>query len=208
MIYAYAVCDKEAVDPPPRRRGLGGAALRVTAVDGLAAVYSRHRTLQPRPSRTHERTVEAVMDAGAVLPMRFGTVLPDESALSQALAARRAELSSRLRLVRGRVELGLRVMPRRPAQRHASGRDYLLGRVQEQRDARELQEALTPLASETRVRRHATPPALLAAAYLVDRDDVPAFRARVEELAAAYPGIRAICSGPWPPYSFAAEEDT
>ena len=98
MIYAYAVCDRPAADPPPRRRGLGGAALRVALADGLAVLYSRHRTLRPRPSPeamwAHERAVEALMERGAVLPMRFGTMMADEAALTEALAARRDELAA------------------------------------------------------------------------------------------------------------------
>jgi hypothetical protein len=216
VIYAYAVCERAAADPPPRRRGLGGAALRVALEDGMAVVYSRHRTLRPRPSPeamwAHERAVEALMERGAVLPMRFGTMLADETELVEALAARRDEFAAALNRVRGRVEIGLRVVQDRPAaqaRRADSGRAYVLARVEEhrraERAARELHAPLAALACESRLRRPA-PPTLLAAAYLVERRDVAAFRARAEEVAAACPGVRAVFSGPWPPYSFASEE--
>jgi Gas vesicle synthesis protein GvpL/GvpF len=212
VIYAYAVCEHAAADPPPRRRGLGGATLRLARADGLAALYSRHRTLRPRPSPeamwAHERAVEALMERGAVLPMRFGTVLADEAALTAALADRREALAAGLSRVRGRVEVGLRVLPDRPARSAGSGRAYLLERMDEHRAARELHAALAAHARESAVRTPAPPPALLAAAYLVERADAAAFHDRVHELAAGFPGVRAVCTGPWPPYSFVPEEES
>jgi hypothetical protein len=45
-------------------------------------------------------------------------------------------------------------------------------------------------------------PELLRAAYLVDRREVPRFRATVERLQSAHPDAAILCTGPWPPYSF------
>jgi hypothetical protein len=50
--------------------------------------------------------------------------------------------------------------------------------------------------------RPAQPPEALRAAYLVDRDAVGAFAARVAQLQAAQHGAQILCTGPWPPYSF------
>jgi hypothetical protein len=47
---------------------------------------------------------------------------------------------------------------------------------------------------------------LLNAAYLVDRDRVPQFRAAVESLAADRPDGAVVLTGPWPGYSFASLE--
>jgi hypothetical protein len=43
---------------------------------------------------------------------------------------------------------------------------------------------------------------MLSAAYLVDRERVDSFRARVEELGEEIDGAAVVCTGPWPPYSF------
>jgi hypothetical protein len=206
VIYAYAVCEREAVQPPPEGRGIGGAVLRVAFADGVAALYSRHRKLRPEPSAAtmwaHERAVEAVMRSGAVLPMRFGTTLPDEAALVASLLARRDELAARLREVRGRVEIGVRVTRAPRHGRPRSGREYLLGRAREQRAARDVHAALSELAHDSRVRPR---PAELVGAYLVDRDAAEAFMAEVERVAGARREVRARCTGPWPPYSFAED---
>jgi hypothetical protein len=46
----------------------------------------------------------------------------------------------------------------------------------------------------------------LNAAYLVARADVAAFREAVARLEHA-PGVTVVCTGPWPPYSFATEAE-
>jgi hypothetical protein len=45
------------------------------------------------------------------------------------------------------------------------------------------------------------------AAYLVDRDRVGAFRARIEELESQNANVQIVCTGPWPPYSFSSMEN-
>jgi hypothetical protein len=45
---------------------------------------------------------------------------------------------------------------------------------------------------------------ILRAAFLVARDGAERFEAEVRSAADASEGLRCECSGPWPPYSFAA----
>ena len=74
----------------------------------------------------HERVVERIMTDRAVLPMRFGSRLPDDDALRELLAARRQEFLATLQRVRGRVEVSVRAMQqggeRPPAARSRSPR--------------------------------------------------------------------------------------
>jgi Gas vesicle synthesis protein GvpL/GvpF len=216
VIYVYAIGDAATLPPEPAGRGLGGARLHVLARDGLAAVLSRHRTLRPEPSPAllwaHEAVVERLMAAGTVLPLRFGTVLDGDDALAATLAERRDDLAAGLERVRGRVELGVRVLGSPPQARPTgaqSGRAYLMARRDAHRRAeREAAEVHAPLAAQAhdaRLRAPAPPPAILAAAYLVDRSAVAAFRARVGALAAARADVAIACTGPWPPYSFVPE---
>jgi hypothetical protein len=221
MIYAYAICEPATAATPPRRRGLGGAALRVLRCDGLAAVYSRHRSLRPRPSPElvlgHEGVIEAVMARGPVLPLRFGTQLESEQQLTTLVSQRRDQLLRALDRVRGHVEIGVRVIPERAAPRagaagrERSGREHLLALARHQRGAdraaRDLHAPLAALATASVVREHPAPPAVLVSSYLVDAAAVAEFRRRAQELAARHEGTSVTVTGPWPPYSFVVGQD-
>jgi Gas vesicle synthesis protein GvpL/GvpF len=156
----------------------------------------------------HEEVVEALMADRDLLPVRYGTRLEDDAAAAHAIAARRDALATALDRVRGAVELSLRVVP---ADAHAalgaaaSGTEYLRERA---RAAGALDRVATavhePLAALARASTSRTiDPVELRAAYLVDRDAVEAFADRVAALQSEHPELRLLCTGPWPPYSFA-----
>ena len=213
MIYAYAIHGGDEPPSSPSDRGLGGAQLRRTACRGIAATFTRHRTLQPRPTPrmlwSHEAVVRSLMRRMAVLPLRFGTMLADEDALRAILAEHHEALAQGLERVRDRVELSVTVRGGPPQESHqdeASGRAYLMARREahhrSERAAGEVHEPLAALARDARLRAPAPPPMILAAAYLVDRPEVDAFKARVVALAAARDDLSIVGTGPWPPYSF------
>ncbi|MBV8734706.1 MAG: GvpL/GvpF family gas vesicle protein [Solirubrobacterales bacterium] len=218
MIHAYLICEPATAAPLPKRRGLRGAKLRATTAEGLAAVYSSHRSFGASPELVlaHERVIEAVMERGPVLPLRFGTRLEHERDLVAFMGARRAELLAAIDRVRGRVEMGLRVIPRvrRGGQRDetSSGRAYLLERVEKhrlsERAKREVHLPLTRLATADVVATRVTPPAILAASYLVPADRVENFRTAAGRLAAGVAEVQSFVTGPWPPYSFVALDET
>lgn len=217
MIYAYGICEATGTPSPADRRGLGGTKLRTLQLGGLAAVYSCHRSLRLQPSRelilSHEHVLETMMARGPVLPLRFGTQLERPEHLASALEERREEMVQALERVRGHAELAVRAIPTDPfpsraAAREGHGRRYLLARVEEhhraERVTRDLHAPLAALASESILREHVEPPAIMVAAYLVPTDAVPAFRASAERLAADQHELRVVVTGPWPPYNFVA----
>jgi Gas vesicle synthesis protein GvpL/GvpF len=221
VIYAYGLGEAGATVAPADVRGLGGARLHTLEVGGLAAVHSRHRTLRPRPTRAamwaHERVVEAMMERGPMLPLRFGTMLDGPDRLRAELEARGPELLDALQRVVGCVELGVRVLAEPAAERapvadgeRASGRAYVEARLREHRRAERLRgEVHAPLAELARASRRkglAAAPTLLSAAYLVERARETEFRARAAALGRALEGARLVCTGPWPPYSFVGRE--
>ena len=106
MIWVYAICDRPdlAVDPP----------LESVRVGDLVAVFAR-RAEDPAGSALdalweHERVVERLMADRTVLPMRFGTKFGALDGLTAAIEARRSDLYARIDRVRGRVEIGVRVV--------------------------------------------------------------------------------------------------
>jgi Gas vesicle synthesis protein GvpL/GvpF len=216
VIWVYAICDLPD-NPPPRRRGLAQAPLEGVRHGPLLAVVSRH---EQTPADTaldalwvHERVVERLMGDRAVLPMRYGTKLGDDAALRASLAEREGELLAALDRVRGRVELSVRAMQPHGTNGDAAaialpttGREYLLSRLHDGRRAEQaaaaVHQPLAALAVAARRWPGRVPGEVLRAAYLVDRAVVPRFRATVERLQRDQPAAL-LCTGPWPPYSFA-----
>jgi hypothetical protein len=221
MLYVYAISESpqlaEAV-------GLHGSPVRAIGDRSPYAVASEHQELPPQPSERdlwrHELVVEGAMDAGAVLPLRFGATLADEAGLRRLLDERGREFTRLLESVRGAVELGVRARltsPRRARDGTADdeltdasgpGTTYLLGvRARERRFGAAIAQVHEPLAALARRSalgsRHRAG-AAMKAAYLVERDLVNAFRARVDGLALEL-DANISCTGPWPPYSFSME---
>jgi hypothetical protein len=82
----------------------------------------------------------------------------------------------------------------------SSGAAYLRARTTRSQAADSVHAALAALARDSRTRVGVEP---LRAAYLVDRHAVAGFVSRVRELQDAQPELAILCTGPWPPYSFA-----
>jgi gas vesicle protein GvpL/GvpF len=209
-VYLYAITDNRQTHVPD--------GLHVIGVDGIAGVYGSPPEEELRATEAtlwaHEAVVEALMEGGAVLPARFGTVLESVDRLREELAARQEQFARGLDRVRGRVELGVRaVWPERAGATTAaeSGRAYLERKVAEQRAAEDavasVHEPLRRLAVEATARVEQTPCLTVIAAYLVDRGDVERFRDEAERLAHALEGVTLACTGPWPPYSFTDEQE-
>jgi hypothetical protein len=243
-MYLYAITDQPELPMPaePGLEGVGGCETHPYNVthQNIAAVVSPLAATKVPPTEDnvwrHEAVVEALMADRTVLPVRFGTVLTDEAAVQATLAAHYADFVASLNRVRGRVELSLRVLwisdPSAPLRtgfrlpiadcrlpNHepeiASGRAYLMARLEEERQrqawrqqaealAAELHIPLDRLAVESTRQVLVTPRLLLTAAYLVERGQVAAFRREVEVLSTAHPELRFLCTGPWPAYSFAS----
>jgi Gas vesicle synthesis protein GvpL/GvpF len=214
MIHLYALLDAAAEVPPVQ--GLDDAQVEARRVDGVTAVVSaltRPVEASAQAAVRHGSVVDAVAARNdAVLPARFGTAFADEDALAAAVVSRSDELRTRLEHVRGCVELGVRARwDAEPAGETAepptTGREYLRARYARYARARELADRVHPplaeLSRDTRRVDGLATGGSVRAAYLVPDDAVDAFRARVEALERAHPGITLVCTGPWPPYSFA-----
>ena len=181
MIELYAITRHPAPPLPDV------APLQLVPTGRLAAVCApagADDEITPEALWRHEEVVEALMADRDVLPVRYGTRFDDEAAAARAVEERRDDFDAALRRVRGAVELSVRVIA-----------------VGEPRDAAPVHAALAALA-----RAHARRPArgeLLRAAYLVEREAVGRFSDAVGRLQGENPDLRLLCTGPWPPWSFA-----
>jgi hypothetical protein len=197
VIELYAITDDPAPPDPP---------LRAIRCDGLTALCApaEPRELTADALWRHEEIVEALMEERDLLPVRFGTLVPDEDAATRAVLERREQLVAGLERVRGAVELAVRAHPRERGEDTApdseSGLDYMLARARRGEAVRLVHEPLAFIARDSVVQRG---PELLRAAYLVDRDAVESFVSLVRRVQESDSGLDVLCTGPWPPYSFA-----
>jgi hypothetical protein len=221
-LYLYAITDART-GAPSQSAGIRGAPLAVVTHRDLAAVVSLSEGDGVKPTEAvlweHERVCEAIMEAGPVLPARFGLLFRDERSLEAELAARYGELTTALAHVAGKVELGVRVLRDNESVPEAAeapaiggpGTAYLRALLRERQRADELADAvheeLERLAAASRRQLSRAPAVILSAAYLVDRESTDQFRRRVEVLDSQYPDIALLCTGPWPPYNFVGARD-
>lgn len=215
MLYLYALSEPPTI--LPSMAGLDESVLAVEhlgAIDAIVSVVDSAR-IEPTDEAVlgHAGVVDALAAANAaVLPARFGRGFGDATALRSAVAERSTELQQALARVRGCAELAVRVLAPTNGGRGAveSGGEYMRARLDDQRRTDRLAEELhAPLASLARAATKsvgASPELLLSGTYLVPRDALDRFEARVAELGADHPELTLACTGPWPPYSFATAE--
>jgi hypothetical protein len=213
VIHVYAFAD--GLRALPSVEGLDGAPLEQLSVDGVTTVFSRRDqpTLEPVRERAlvHGEVIDALMrQASAVLPVRFGEAVADETALAASVHDRADALRRGFARVRDCVEIGLRVWGANPDIAASTGAEYMQARRALEQDRREivdgLHRALVALARDARVdERPLQGREQLLAAYLVPRSSVDELQAVVDAFAARHPGLTVVCTGPWAPFSFAEE---
>jgi hypothetical protein len=215
VLYLYAIVEKGRRLPGA---GLWGAPSQAIEQGELAAVVSEHedlsRPLDEDELWAHEKVVEELMEHGAVLPMRAGSVLADAAGVRALLDEQSDRFRRGLERVRGAVELGVRAAGVAAAPKVAAGvRDdegpgtaYMRARLDSQIRS-DLVASRVHAALRGLARDHVSLSKSLAAgdarsAYLVDRDEVEAFISRVEKLGRELDDVSIVCTGPWPPYNF------
>jgi hypothetical protein len=206
VIEIYAITDRVPEQLPPN------ADLRAVSSHGLVALCAPAREDELSAERLWQReaVIEALMEQCDLLPARYGTRVQDEAAAERALAERGTELLEALERVRGAVELSVRVLGDEPEpdEPPTNGADYLRAKAHrataEEATAGGVHGPLAQLARASSQRPGRASHELLRGAYLVDRAAVGRFVDSVEGLQQANPHLRLLCTGPWPPYSFAA----
>lgn len=136
--------------------------------------------------RAHNELLLGALEAGAVVPFRFGTTFPDSGALDEWLERHCEALSSELERLRGTAEWSVEPIGRMP---DVGAADYLGARL------------ATTVKPGLRERLAAASEDSAGDAYLVAGVRQEEFAGAVAELEAE--GYELRVTGPWPPYSFA-----
>jgi hypothetical protein len=233
--YVYGITASSHPALPEDMGGVGDppCPVRVLKEGDLTAVVSdAPEGLRPkrRDLLAHQNVLAEAGAGGVVLPMRFGSLAPDDDTVTGVLAERAEHYKERLRALDGKVEYNVkathqeeavlhRVMSENSeiramteANRQAGGGSYderlRLGemvaaavKAREEQDAGELQSALEPVASAVAAGPESTG-WLLNVSFLVDRDSAESFLAEAEQTRKGHPHIELRVNGPLPPYSF------
>lgn len=212
--YLYAVVERLPARWRPPSSGIGAGAVVARAVDDLTVITSAVETLPrsgPRSWALHHDVVTTTIDADAVLPFRFGTVVPSDE-LETWFGAHRRLVQGSLAQLRGCVEMNVKLL------RLDSGPDTPVnGSRRDRRPAdsprasiRTLAERLVDRAGLERWRfRFVESRSNVAAsvAFLVPRADVASFLTRITPIASHAVSVAIVPTGPWPAYSFAPSFD-
>ena len=222
-LWAYAITEDGHLSGPDGNvdlswlTGVGEAKVRTTTACGLTVLVSDVSLVEfgeaalrenlenldwlDEVAREHHYVIDAAARLFPLLPVRLATVYRGDAAVCAALSERCGQLRDALHRVGGRVEWGVKAYAAPNAAGGASGAQA----VHVELTAKAIGIRLHPPQSAqlSGVRQ----PMLLNAAYLLDTADSVAFTAAVAGIATAHPELRVELTGPWPPYSFAGEDD-
>ena len=197
--YLYAIVERLPTPWRPPPAGVGARPIVVHQVDGLVVIASPLAAPPhggPRTLTLHHDVVVAAMPAEAMLPFRFGALVP-EPELIPWLRAHGPLVRSTLARLRGCVEMNVKLL-RLSADGPASG------------ELRALGERLVERASVETWRYRASDSAGnvgASVAFLLPVAEVPAFLTRIAPVASHAVGAAVVPTGPWPAYSFVPSFD-
>lgn len=237
--YVYCLSDGLSDASVEGLTGVGGAHVRLVSIGGAASVFgvvavvsefAGERVALTRENLlAHNRVNAHVLARVTPLPFRFAT-LSDEARLSAYVASNETALAEGFALVRGCVEMGVKVRldegakAAKPSAVNVEavndeaagvgrGTAFLLAKRQEilggealkaraEEAAARVAACVGGVARERDVRLSPEGPIVVRASHLVAREDVADYRARVRDLGAGLAWMHVLASGPWPPYSF------
>ena len=200
--YLYAIVDRMPTAWRPPTSGLGDASVVPRRVHDVVVLGSLLETVPPPTPRTlavHNDIVATVIDAAALVPFPYGTMVPSAE-LSDWVAGHRALVATALASVRDCVEMSVKLLRLDCAVEERGPRSAEPGRA-----LQELADTLVDRAGlpQWRYRPTGTSANVAASiAFLVPRAELADFLARIAPVASRATGVAVVPTGPWPPYSF------
>jgi hypothetical protein len=210
-LYVFAIT-REA----PAGFEFDGHLIEFIAVNGAVAAIERkaaRRTVSEAALRLqHEIVLQIAARVDEILPVRFGASV-DEQELEQLLTLRQSAIQGALDLVRGRVQMTIRVRDQELAEHVAGGRHPVAPATGtaylEARRAAAARPSPADANAATEAVRHvvvaerhdSTRPPAWSMYHLIER-------ARVRDYLAALSSVELASmtvSGPWPPFAFAPD---
>lgn len=195
--YFYAVAEGLPRRWRPPSAGVADQPVEARAVQDLVLVST---PVPAQPGATpaallrHQEVIDSLLGAEALLPLRFGALVVSERPERWALG-RLPVLRAALGSVRGCVEMTVRLLWLDGLDGPGAAAERLNGL------ARRLAEQAGPYPWRHQSSGRRLNP-LASLAFLVPREEVSTFLARIVPVAARARGVAVVPGGPWPPYSF------
>ena len=226
-LYPYCITETARHETVHDTVGLWGTQPAFLTYQDISILISEAQSKSVPVTRenvlTHERVISRVLAETTPLPFRFGIVIA-RTELDSYIETNRASLRAALDLVRGAVEMSIRVIATegQSARRldseaiEVSGQGAaFLEKKRRQFAEAELSEEQSKeiacwleekLGSISRKSVHSVAPGgrIFSAAYLIGREQLPEYSSRVKMAVSERKDLRILTSGPWPPYSFCA----
>jgi hypothetical protein len=220
-LYVFGIAPAEALpDATVLGMGLAGQPVRGAEAAGLVAIIGAAPPAPVEPTRrnmlAHTALLERAMAEAPILPMRFGTIAPDDATLVRCLTTNQATFRTALSGIEGRVELGVKAswkeglvfreiveqdatlrrlrdrLKTRPQSETYNDRIELGRRVEaalavrRREEAAAILQALSPLAEAEAGLKEIEDTMIVNRAFLVPRAREAAFDAAMEQLGATH----------------------
>ena len=224
-LYVYCLAEKIDALPAPVI-GISGAQVDLIQLEDFSLLVSEFDADSAPPVTrenvlAHDAVVRIVLSATTPLPFRFGTV-QTEAQLGSYIRTHRTALEAKLAAVQGCVEMSVKIISKTnqsdlnaSSERAEDGpgarflnekRREILGGERRAKEAREvaawLEEQVGTFVRQNEITLCPTGKLIVAAAHLVDRDEVAKYRDQLASARNLRPELHFLVSGPWPPYTF------
>ena len=224
-LYVYCILEGlGSLDQP--LRGIADAPVRLLKTDDLAVLVSELDAdtivVNRENALSHAAVVRSLLEHTTPLPFRFGTIIGEEQLVTY-ISSRKPALETKLALVRGCVEMSVKIIRNISDEAGSESKDdraqgvgtaflaekrrEILGNERRAAEAEEisswLHESVHELIREEQVTVRPTEKLVLAVAHLVERTKIVQYREKLGMARQERPELHFLLSGPWPPYSFA-----
>ena len=190
-LYVYGIINKQNFDLDIK--GLRNKLIKKIDFQDIAVLTSDYLVLHPVVEETeamlHAEILNKLAQKITIIPMAFGTVFKDQEILENILTKSHQTAKATLKLIDGKVELGVKVV-KKGLEDEPNGL------------AKEILEPLTKLAVKTIQGDKFSDRLLLNNSFLVEKKKFSQFSEKVGELEEKSPELKFLYTGPWPPYSF------
>ena len=159
-------------------------------VSALTSFYpTLNAVLKEDEAMQHANILKNIAEKTTLIPMSFGTVFKDEDILETVLSKSYQAIKQTLKLIEGKIELGLKVVKNELEDVNNSV-------------AMEILESLGKLSIKSIKGDNFSERLLLNHSFLLEKNKFSEFSEEIAKLEEKHKNLKFIYTGPWPPYSF------